>query len=138
MKREIGIWLNSTKAILVDINNGSKTVKTIESEIESRTRFPGEGKNYSRLGAMQINPSKKLTNRKKHQLHHYFEEIINNIEDASDLFIFGPSKTKNLLEKELKKHHQFQDKSIETENSDKLTQKQLIAKVKDHFESMKS
>lgn len=138
MKREIGIWLNSTKAILVDLNNGNQSVKTIESDIESRTRFPGEGKDFSRLGSMQVNPSKKQTNRKKHQLHHYFEEIIHNLEDASNIFIFGPSQTKNLFEKELKKHHNFHNKLIDIENSDKLTQKQLIAKVKDHFEHMKS
>lgn len=136
--KQIGIWLNSTKAILVDMTNGTHTVKTIESEVESRTRFPGEGKNYSRLGAMQVNPSKKHTNRKKHQLSHFFNEIMDNIEDASNIFIFGPSTTKNLLEKEIKRHHSFDNKVVETENADKLTPNQLIAKVKDHFEHMRS
>nr|WP_319398730.1 hypothetical protein [uncultured Carboxylicivirga sp.] len=138
MKREIGIWLNTNKAILVDLQNGIHTVKTIESNIESRNRFPGEGKNYSRLGAMQVNPSKKTTNRKKHQLHHYFNEIIQNIEDASNIFILGPSETKKLLEKELKNQHHFQHKVIETENSDKMTSNQLIAKIKDHFKEIRS
>ncbi len=138
MKRQIGIWLNSTKAVLVNLTDGEESVKTIDSEIESRNRFPGEGKSYSRLGSMQVNPSKRLTNRKKHQLHHYFDEIIDNIGDASNVFIFGPSKTKNLFEKELKKHHLFSHKPIETESSDRLTQKQLVAKVKDHFENIKS
>lgn len=138
MERQIGIWLNSTKAIMVNLNDGKESIKTIDSDIESRTRYPGEGKNYSRLGSMQVNPSKRLTNRKKHQMHHYFNEIIQNIGDASNVFIFGPSQTKDLFEKELKKHHLFDHKQIEIESSDRLTHNQLIAKVKDHFENKKS
>lgn len=135
MERQIGIWLNSTKAILVEMANGSETVRTIESEVESRTRYPGEGKNFSRLGSMQVNPSKKNTNRKKHQLHHYFDEIIDELEGAENIFIFGPSTTKNLLEKEIRKNSSFINKNISIENSDKMTQNQLIAKVKTHFSS---
>nr|WP_321451616.1 hypothetical protein [uncultured Carboxylicivirga sp.] len=138
MKREIGIWLNTNKAILIDLQNSMHTTKTIESNIESRNRFPGEGKNYSRLGAMQVNPSKRTTNRKKHQLHHYFKEIMQNIEDASNIFILGPSETKKLLGKELKNQHLFQNKVIQTENADKMTHKQLIAKIKDHFKATRS
>jgi len=133
MKKQIGIWLNTDKAVLVSLADGNESIHTIESQIESRERFPGEGKNYSRLGSMLVNPSKKITEKRKHQLHHYFDEILHNLEDASSIYLFGPSKTKKLFEKEMKEHHGFDQKVIEVENADKMTTNQLIAKVKDHF-----
>lgn len=138
MKKQIGIWLNTDKAVLVSLSDGGESIHTIESQIESRERFPGEGKNYSRLGAMFVNPSKKLTERRKHQMHHYFDEILHNLEDASSIYLFGPSKTKNLLEKEIRNHHGFEHKMVEVENADRMTQNQLIARVKDHFKGRKA
>jgi hypothetical protein len=131
--KHIGIWLDTDKAVLVSLTDGQESIKRIESEVEHRLRFPGEGKNYSRWGAQLINPSKRITNRKKHQLHHYFNEIISNLNDVNSVYLFGPSNTKKLLEKEIRKHHPIDKLPLDVESASKMTENQLIAKVKEHF-----
>ena len=133
MEKKVGIWLNTDKALLISLLPDSENITTIESMIDTRTRFPGEGKAYHRLGAMFVNPSKKNTNRKKHQMHSYLDSIIKSIQNASDILIFGPATAKLELEKEIKKLHQFDSKRISVVSADKMTQRQTIAFVKNHF-----
>ena len=133
MEKKVGIWLDTDKAILISLLPDGENITTIESMIDTRTRFPGEGKAYHRLGSMFVNPSKRNTNRKKHQMHHYLGTIIKSVQDASDILIFGPSTTKIELEKEIKKLHDFNDKKISVVSADKMTQKQTIAFVKNHY-----
>ena len=108
MRKEIGIWLDTNKAVLVSLLDGkNENVSILESEVESRTRFPGE-KKPSRIGSLLTNAENKILNRKKQQKHQYFNEIIKTIDDDTQaLYLFGPSKTKIELEKELRKHQQF-------------------------------
>ncbi len=136
MKKEIGIWLNRDKAVLISLKDGqSEQVMTLESEIESRTRIPGEGKPFSRLGNILAETSGRLTNRRKQQMHQYLNKIIHSLDDeARELFLFGPSNAKIQLEKELKKNPVFARKTVILEAADKMTERQMIAHVKDHFE----
>lgn len=136
MKKEIGIWLNRDKAVLISLKDGqSEQVMTLESEIESRTRIPGESKPFSRLGNILAETSGRLTNRRKQQMHQYLNKIIHSLDDeARELFLFGPSNAKIQLEKELKKNPVFARKTVILEAADKMTERQMIARVKDHFE----
>ncbi len=53
--------------------------------------------------------------------------------EAEELYLFGPSNTKIQLEKELKKYPAFSNKPVTIESADKMTERQMIAKVKEHF-----
>jgi hypothetical protein len=134
MRKEIGIWLDTNKAVLVSLLNGkNENISILESEVESRTRFPGE-KKPSRVGSLLTNAENKITNRKKQQKHQYFNEIMKTIDqDTQALYLFGPSKTKIELEKELRKHQPFTHKPLVVESADKMTEKQMIAHVKSFF-----
>lgn len=133
MKKQVGIWLDTDKAVLVSLLNGNEEVKTIKSQIDTRLRFPGERKPGARLGTMAADPTTKITNRKKQLLHHYFNDIIHSVSDATGILVFGPSKAKIELEKQLKKHHGFDHAHLDVESADKMTTRQLIAHVKKHF-----
>jgi hypothetical protein len=133
MKKQVGIWLDTDKAVLVNLSPNGEEVKTIESMIESRLSVPGEKKAYHRLGAMFLNSSKHHINKRKQQMNQYFNNIIKSVDGASNIFIFGPSITKIELEKEMKKHHEFWNKEIQISSADKMTQRQTIAFVKKHF-----
>jgi hypothetical protein len=133
MEKQTGIWLDSEKAFLISLSEGGESVLKIESEVENRVRFPGEKKAYHRLGNMFVNPQKKITERKKHQLAEYFNKIIDNVKDSDEVLLFGPAKTKGWLNKVLHKHSELKHKVKGVENSALLTERQMIAKVKDFF-----
>ncbi len=135
MKKQIGIWMNTDKAVLVKLLDGKEdTVQTIESNIESRPHNPREDKPGSKTGAVLLDLGKKMTHRKNHQMHDYFEKVMHSLNsDAGEIYLFGPSTTKKHFGKELKKHPEYSSKKVEVEPADKMTKPQMIAKVKKHF-----
>ncbi len=135
MKKQVGIWMNTDKAVLVSLLNGKEeNIQTIESEIESRSHNPREMKPGSRTGTVLMDVDKKMTQRKNHQMHEYFEKVMHSIaSDTGEIYIFGPANTKKHFEKELKKHAQFNALKLEIESADKMTQPQMVAKIKQHF-----
>jgi hypothetical protein len=135
MKKQVGIWINTDKAVLVSLLNGKEEkVQTIESDIESRPHNPREMKPSSRTGTVLLDMNKKMTLRKNQQMHQYFERILHSItSDTGEIYIFGPANTKKHFKKELKKHPLHCSKKLEIEPADKMTQPQMIAKIKKHF-----
>ena len=48
--KNIGIWLDKTQAIIVNTSNNPATIEVVASDYESRVRFDGEDKDYTRMG----------------------------------------------------------------------------------------
>lgn len=133
MEKKIGIWLDSEKAFLIALTNDGETVSRIESDVEHRLRFQGEGKTTHRIATLSGNPENKHEERKKHQLADYFERILKNIKDADQVFLFGPSQTKDWLGKEFKTNHLMESKLIGMANADLITERQMIARTREFF-----
>lgn len=125
--------MDTDKAVLIDVANGREEMTTIESQIETRTRYTGEKKPHGKKASMLVNLPTKTTNRHKQQQHNYFNNIISCLHEASELYVFGPSLTKVEFEKELRKHHPLANMHIELENMGKLTERQMLAQVRTHF-----
>ena len=133
MEKNVGIWLDNEKAYIITLIDGNENVEKIESNIETRVRIEGEKKSYSRLGGMFINPQKKKTKRKNHQLKDYFDIILKRTRDASSIYIFGPADAKTNLKKIIQQEKNLNRKLERVDASDKLTQNQMIARVKEVF-----
>ena len=133
MEKKVGIWLDSEKAYIISLINGREKLEKIESNVESRVRYEGEKKSFSRIGGQLVNPQKKKTKRKKQQLQSYFQNILMKTKDAGDIYIFGPAEAKTGLSKEYSKHKELQNKVLRVENSGKLTENQMIAQVREVF-----
>nr|WP_320119929.1 hypothetical protein [uncultured Marinifilum sp.] len=134
MKKNIGVWLDTEKAYIITLKNGESTVEVIESEVETRVRFKGETKAYSKMGNQFINPAKRMTHRRRHQFKHYFENITNCLKEADEIYLFGPAETKVHLAKYLNKYPNLNERIRKTESEDHLTENQMIAHVKQVFE----
>ena len=133
MEKKVGIWLDSEKAYIISLINGREKLEKIESNVESRVRYEGEKKSFSRIGGQLVNPQKKKTKRKKHQLQSYYQNILKKTKDAGDIYIFGPAEAKTGLNKEYSKHKELQSKVLRVENSGKLTENQMKAQVREVF-----
>ncbi|SFE90301.1 hypothetical protein [Thermophagus xiamenensis] len=136
MKRQVGIWMNTNRAVLVSLMDGKEEqIQTIESLVEQRAHNPREAKPGSRTGTVLVDVNKKMKQRKNQQLREFYEKVIHSINpDTSEIYIFGPSNAKKHFEKELKKHAHFCSVKLETETADKMTHPQMIAQVKKHFQ----
>ncbi|WP_111709282.1 hypothetical protein [Lutibacter citreus] len=139
MKKNIGIWIDTKQAIIINYPYNSKnSVKKIESNIETRERVKGESKKFGRFGGQYLTYEKNRLNRKNLQTNYFIKDLIKEIDNCDGLVIFGPSKMKNLLEKEISSNMRLSKKLLGVQSCDLITENQMVAWVKNYFESRKS
>lgn len=135
MKKQAGIWIDSTKAIIVTLNGGKETVTEIQSDLENRVYHDKEGDKGSFLGNHHIDSQKSFDERKKHQTNAYLKDVISNVNGADELFIFGPAETKIKLEQKINAEKStIASKLKSVEAADSMTSNQIVAKVKKFYQ----
>jgi hypothetical protein len=134
----IGVWLDHVHARLVQADAaGEYTIETINSTFKPHERVAGEGTDKSYWGGAQFGNSSdesKKNNAVHDKTRKYYETIEKAIAGYDHIFLTGPTEAKNELFNVIMKNKSFDGKKVEVENADKLTDHQLIALVKDHFE----
>lgn len=131
-----GIWIDSKQAIIVKLNDKMETILKVPSGIDGRVRIPGEGKQYTRMGKQFFNDEKKIEEKHNHQLSGYFKNVIEKIKDSDSILIIGPSKSKLGLQKAISQSKNISPKRVMVNAEDHLTDKQVVAKVKEYFNTI--
>ena len=134
MEKLFGLWVDHEKAIIVSLIDGSHKVTHVESDIEGRFRLKGGSRSNTPYGIQSATSESKRDFRYSKHLNIYFQHIIDLLKDAKHIFIFGPGEAKIELKKEIEKNNVFLDKISDIETTDKLTEPQIVAKVKKYFE----
>ncbi len=137
MNKKIGIWLDSKNAIILSISANEEKIYKVNSNVESRVRYKGESKTYTRMGKLYIDSRKNKEERKLHQLKNYFNEIRNYMHDASEIYITGPAQAKIMFKEELKSDKRLFGKIRAVESSDSMTEKMIAAKIRKYFSANK-
>ena len=143
MKKYVGIWLNRREAIVVSLTKAHTPfsdkpamIERIESAVERRVRPSGGSRSRKTpYGPQEISVESKQDAHIRHQLSAYHEVIISRISDADRILIFGPGQAKIQLKKEIEKSADLAKRIQKIESADKMTHKQIAAKVKKFFES---
>ena len=142
MKKYAGIWLDHREAFVVYLvknqpfaDENQEMIERIESDIERRVRLSGGSRSRKTpYGPQDISVDGKQEDRIKHQLRRYYKEIVRRIRDADQILIFGPGEAKTELKKEIEKSKQLAGRINKIESADKMTKKQIAAKVRSFFE----
>ena len=134
MEKLFGLWVDHEKAIIVSLIDGSHKVTHVESDIEGRFRLKGGSRSSTPYGQQDATSESKRDFRYSKHLNIYFQHIIDLLKDAKHIFIFGPGEAKIELKKEIEKNNVLSGKISDIETTDKLTEPQIVAKVKKYFE----
>lgn len=137
--KKIGIWMDQSHALfLAYADEAGVFLEDIPSGIVSRSRIDGEGSDTTRLGPSPgpaSNHEKKKNNIHSNQLNAYFHQLENKLIDKEELFLMGPGVTKTHFFHHLRENKHFSKLKIEVIDADKMSEKQLLAKVKQQFSS---
>ena len=138
MKKYMGVWIDREKAFLVSIMGDKENTTFVESNVESRVRHSGGSRSRTPYGPQDVSSERKRDERHRHHLRDYYQRIISVLEDAHKIMIFGPGEAKTELGKEIKKSKQLSQRIVSFEPADKMTEKQIAAKVRNAFKPSKS
>ena len=126
MKKQIGLWIDHRKAIIVILKDEGEELKKITSNMEKHVRF--KSGNASEDGSTEDVRDRQFGNH----LNNYYDEVVAAVRDADAIQIFGPGEAKGELEKHLE-HAGLKARTHAIETVDKMTDNQISAKVREHF-----
>ncbi len=126
MKKEIGLWIDHRKAVIVIVTGEGEEIKKITSNMEKHVRFTGG--TASEDGSTEDVRDRQFGN----YLNKYYDEVIAAIRDADSIQIFGPGEAKGELEKRIE-HEGLKAHILAIETVDKMTDRQISAKVRGRF-----
>ena len=130
MSIKVGVWVDHKQAILVLVKDAGKEIKKITSGVETPARS-GANHSYTRNDFV---PEDRLERKLDSQLQKFYDEVIVSLKGAESLLILGPCEAKGQLHKRLKSK-KIRGLLVELETADKMTDRQLAAKVAEHFVS---
>ena len=122
MKKKVGLWIDYKKAVIVFVAGKDSETKLISSDIEKHHRQSGVA-----TPADDVR-QRELTAR----LNGFYDEVVSSIRGAESILILGPGEAKGELEKRLEKDN-LSRRIVGIETSDKMTDKQIVAVVRGHF-----
>ncbi|HEY5745500.1 MAG TPA: hypothetical protein VIU12_05470 [Chryseolinea sp.] len=120
--KKIGIWMDHQSAHLIEFTTDPMVTKTIESKF---THAVKEGSLHKGENGMH--------NKEQHQQAEYFKALGDTIKQYDSILLFGPTDAKTELFNLLTANHLFAKIEIKVRQSDKMTENQEHAFVKEYF-----
>ena len=133
MNHKVGIWIDHKKAVIVCTSADRVTAKTLESEVGPHARYSGRTGYPTTDGPQEGRGEKKYEERYGQHLDRYYDEVIGQMGQPEALLIFGPGEAKLQLKERISRSKVLSDDIVEIETTDKLTDPQIVAKVKEHY-----
>jgi hypothetical protein len=132
MKKEIGIWIDHREAIIVILTNEREEIKHILSKNSKHIRYSGSSHSKTPDGLKEVASEDQRDRKFENDLNLFYDEIFAFIRDADTIQIFGPGEAKGELGKRIE-HDGIKAHVLAIETTDKMTEHQIAAKVREHF-----
>ncbi len=132
MNTKVGLWIDHRKARIVLLTDKSEEIREIISEAEKQPRRSGDSPLKGKYESLQVPADDNGQRILTENLNTYYDAVIASIRDAESILIFGPSSAKHELKERLAENN-LADRVIDIETFDKMTDRQIAAKVRERF-----
>lgn len=133
MAIKVGIWIDRKKAVIVRITDEKEQIKTVESNIEKRTRLTGGSRTKTPYGPQDVAAEGRRERKYQHHLESYYKKVSEKIGKAKAVYIIGPGEAKLEFRKHLEKTTEYGPRIKGIEKAERMTERQLAALVRDYF-----
>ena len=120
--KELGIWMDHASAHLMEFTTDPITTSTIPSEFSHGEKEESLQKSES-----------LMHNKEQHDEAAYYKQLSAIIKNYDSVLLFGPTEAKTELLNILRADHHFEKIKIEVKQTDKMTDNQQHAFVKEYF-----
>ena len=132
MKATAGLWIDHRRAVIAIVSADGEKFLEIRSNVEKQPgRFAGV-RSTTPYEAQQVQADDSRERRFTGQLNQYYDDVIAEIRGAESILIFGPGEAKGELKKRIE-HAEPGRHIVAMDTSDKMTDRQIAAKVREHF-----
>ena len=135
-KKQTGVWIDFSQAIIITLFDGKENITEIKSGIENKVYHDDEGHKGTFSGSRHGFNEQKFNERSKNQLNSFLNNVLSQVKESDERFIFGPAETKTKLQ-DIIYHQKLIDihklKSVQT--ASKMTPNQILANVKNFYKN---
>lgn len=132
MKQHAGVWIDHRRAVIVRLTPAGEHTEIIVSKVEKHLERAGDSPLKGRYEPLQVPADDSRQRALTGELNIYYDAIVAALRSAESVIIFGPGEAKGELEKRLVKH-KLGALVAAVETADKMTDRQVAAKVRDYF-----
>jgi hypothetical protein len=134
MRTVAGLWIDHRKAVIVVATDKGDEIKVIVSNVDKQLGRSHGVRSTTSYEAQLVPADDSRERRLTGQLNMYYDAVIASIQGAEEVLLFGPGEAKGELKKRISLRHKDRLRVIATESADKMTDRQVAAKVRHYFE----
>lgn len=132
MKTKVGLWIDHKKAIVVAVTDKGEEIGLVISKVEKQLRRSGDSPLKGPFEPRQVPAGDSRQRKLTGHLNIYYDAVIASIRGAESILIFGPGEAKGELKKRLERDN-LGGRIVGMETADKMTDRQILTKVRKHF-----
>jgi hypothetical protein len=132
MRTKVGLWIDHRKAIVVTVTDKGDETRLVISAVEKQLRRSGDSPLKGRYERQQVVADDSRQRTFTGHLNSFYDAVIASIGGAESILIFGPGEAKGELRKRLQRKN-LGGRIAVLETVDKMTDRQIAAKVRQHF-----
>ncbi|NQV23199.1 MAG: hypothetical protein HQ518_02430 [Rhodopirellula sp.] len=133
MKRKAGVWIDHSKAVVVQMTDDGEEIRRIDSDADrpfASAGGPGSKQPDRREGFV---PESTQEHKFMNELNSFYDSVLTSLHGVDSVLIIGPGEAKGEFQKRLKSK-KFPAHVVELETADKMTNPQIVALVRAHFQ----
>jgi len=132
MATKAGVWIDHKQAIVVLVTEAGLEIKKIAFDIGQPVRSVGSSRTKNRYTPNDFIAEDRQERKVENDRKDYFDDVVASIREATSILILGPGEAKGEFSKRIKSK-KLRSVTVELETADKMTDRQLAAKVGEHF-----
>jgi len=131
MGKQVGVWVDHRKAVIVTIGQDEETIQVVHSLIEMQGPTYGSGARPD-YGQQDKYADDSLQNQSSMHLKKYYKNIAAYIKNADYIMLMGPGEAKIELRKNLDRR-MMGYKILEVMPADKMTDREIALNVRAYY-----
>jgi hypothetical protein len=132
MTGKAGVWIDHRRAMVVSLTADGEHIATIDSNVEKHPERGGDSPLKGKYEARQVPRDDSRQRALTGELNHFYDSVIAAVRGFQQVLLFGPGEAKGELHKRLDKM-KLGALVTAVETEDKMTEPQVVAKVRNHF-----
>ncbi|HXV15017.1 MAG TPA: hypothetical protein VEC56_12495 [Candidatus Krumholzibacteria bacterium] len=128
--KKVGIWIDHRRAVVVTIENGSESIKTIEGDVDRQPKAAGRSGNATKWGPQAPINERRIEENYRLHVVHFYKDVIKSIGKPDQLLVMGPAQAKLEFAEEIEKVAELRGVPLKVETTDKMTDPQVAAKLR--------
>jgi hypothetical protein len=132
MGTRVGLWIDHRKAFVVAVTAKGEATRLIISRVDKQLGRPDGIRSTTPFESQLVKADDRQERRLTRLYDIYYDAVVASLRDAEEILILGPGEAKGELKKRLKKGG-LAGRVVGLETADKMTDRQIEAKVRGYF-----